>query len=130
MDARRWAAKYTDKALKRIRKQYGVEDPIRMPSLDMEAALRQFAADRQSKSAASSAFTRARESQAKAARSYHQSQAAAARSTRKTANYGNRSSSAYAPKSSKSRVRTYSSAYPKLNYSIGPWGGVWVNPRR
>lgn len=131
MDARRWASKYTDKALTRIRAQYGVEDPIRMPSLDIEAALQKFAADRKSKASASAAFSRARQSQAKAATNYRQNQAAAAaRSARKTANYGNRSSSAYAPRSSKSRVKTYSSAYPKLNYSVGPWGGVWVNPRR
>ncbi len=134
MEARRWASKYTDSALQRIRKEYGVEDPIRTSSFDLDSALQQFHQDRRTRLAEAKEFRRARETQAKAARDYHQRQAnLATRAAGRPASTGQRSASSYAPRSPRSprsRARAYSSPYPKLNYTIGPWGGVWVSPRR
>lgn len=123
MDARRWVAKYTDMAQSRISKEYGVEDPLRLPAAEIEAALRQFAAERQSNKASAAAFDRARASQARAVESYNRTQAQTARPA---ASHRPPSRSPYTPR----RPQVYKAPYPKLNYSVGPWGGVWVSPGR
>ena len=131
LDARRWASKYTDKALERYRKKFGVEDPARMSAADLETALAEFTAQRQSKLESSAAFRQSRQSQARAAKNYNQAQAKAARRPSVAGRYrAPSSSSPYSPRRASSRVKTYSAPYPKLNYSVGPWGGVWVSPRK
>ena len=125
MDARRWASKFTEKRKKEIRKKFGVEDPINMSADEMAAALRQFAADRQSRQATSASFQRSRSLQASAATKRREAQAAAARAAARTRSTA---SSAYAPRNVPRTPKTYRAAYPKMNYSVGPWGGVWLSP--
>jgi len=126
-DARRWVAMYTDKKQDEVAKRYGVEDPIRLPAAQIEAALSEIAAARQSKLAASTAFQQSRSAQAKAVGNLKKQQAQA---IRKSATARAPSRSSYAPYNKPPKPKTYSAAYPKLQYSISPWGGVWVGPRR
>ena len=127
MDARRWVAKYSDKARLRISKEHGVEDPLSLSTVEIESALRQFAAERQSKMASAAAFDRSRAGQAQAVKSYNQTQAKAARTA---ASYRPPSRSPYTPRNTPRRPQVYSASYPKMNYSMGPWGGVRIRSGR
>ncbi len=126
-DARRWVAAYTDKAQQKIRKKFGVDDPLSLSADEIGAVLQQFSAERQSRLAASAAFNRARDSQARAIKNYKQTQSRAARTA---SSHRPPSRSSYAPRNTPRRPQTYSAPYHKTNYSVGPWGGVWVSPGR
>lgn len=125
MDARQWASRFTEKRKREIRKEYGVEDPIRLSADEMAAALQQFAADRQSRRTASSDFQRSRSLQASAAAKRRSTQTA----VRSAARARPTPSSAYAPRNVPRTPKTYQRKYPGMSYSVGPWGGVWVSPR-
>jgi hypothetical protein len=128
-EARRWVAPLTDQAVQRMRAKYGVEDPARVSAADLENALLQFAADRQAQAAGAAAFNQSRQSAASAAISANQSQQKALnQATRSSAASFQTQGSPYAPRPSQRNARTYSAPYPKMRYSIGPWGGVWITP--
>jgi hypothetical protein len=130
-EARQWMAPLTDQAVQRMRAKYGVEDPIRVPATDLENALRQFAADRQAQAAGAAAFNQSRQSAASAAiRSNESQQQALNQAAQRGAGSFQSQASPYAPRSTQKNPRTFSSPYPKMNYSIGPWGGVWITPRQ
>lgn len=131
VDARRWVAPLTDQALQRLRAKYGVVDPMRMSAIDLDIALQQFAADRQTQAAGAAAFNQSRETAADSAIRLQQSQQKSLdRATQRSSGTFQTLSSPYAPRSQRPTARTFSSPYPKLNYSVGPWGGVWISPRQ
>ena len=128
--ARDWANQYyTEKAQQKMAKQLGVEDPIMMTASQLREALGRFEEQRNSQRSAQDAFNRSRESQVKALGSFRKQQQAAlekaraqaARNARRSASYG----SHYAPQRPK-QPQTYSPAYRRSRYSVGPWGGVWI----
>jgi hypothetical protein len=130
MDARRWVDKYTEKEQQKILKKFGVQDPMRISAIEMESVLRQFTAERASKRASSAAFNRSRESQAKAVKDYRRAQSTQVSAARTAASQRRPSRSPYAPKNTPRRPQTYTAPYHKMNYSVGPWGGIRVNPSR
>ncbi len=128
--ARNWVNQYyTEKAQQRMAKKLGVEEPIKMTASQLRAALGRFEQQRNSQRSAQDAFNRSRESQVKALGSYRKQQQAAlekaraqaARNARRSTSFG----SHYAPRRAK-QPQTYSPAYRRSRYSIGPWGGVWI----
>jgi len=130
-EARRWVAPLTDQAVQRLRAKYHVEDPVRSSALDLETALRKFAADRRAQVVGAEAFNRARQSSVNAARSANQArQQVSNQASRSQAATFQTHGSSYAPRPRSREPRTFTKHYPGPSYSIGPWGGVWVTPRQ
>jgi hypothetical protein len=129
-EARNMLSKYlTDSAQDQLVKKYGLENPLEMSPHQIRQALDRYQSDRSSKLAAQSAFNQSRSSQNTAVQSYRKGQQKQLDAARKQnahltgRNYSPTSS--YAPRR-RSEPQTYRAAYPKMRYSIGPWGGVWT----
>lgn len=130
-EARQWVAPLTNQAIDRLRAKYGVQDPIRASAGDLEAALQQFAADRQAQAAGAAAFNQNRQIAASAAMSANQAQQKSLnQATQRQASSFQTQASSYAPRPPERNPRTFSKRYPGSAYSIGPWGGVWITPRQ
>jgi hypothetical protein len=126
--ARNWADEfYTPLGKEELAAQYGVAHPLSMTGEELNAALARFALDRQSHASTRAAFQQQQATQAAAAREYRQAQqqaaqqAAAASAARRPASSG----APYAPTRRTSPQR-YEAPYNPLQYSIGPWGGIWI----
>lgn len=135
--ARQWVETYfTPKKQRELAAKYGVQDPIRMSSFELAKALEEFENDRMVRGAAAASFQQSQAAQVRGAENYRKSQdrvqAAAVQAARQGAGGGNYFGSHYAPtpNRNRNRVQTYQAPYKPFQYSVGPWGGVWVGMNR
>ncbi|MCA9235933.1 MAG: hypothetical protein KDA44_10710 [Planctomycetales bacterium] len=126
--ARSWVDQfYTQKGKQELDRKYGITDPIDMSAQELTAALDRFAEDRQSQGSSQAAFQKQQTIQAAAATKERQAQQAATRQAAaaappRPATFG----TPYAPRRDP-RPQRYQAPYDPVRYSIGPWGGVWIN---
>jgi hypothetical protein len=127
-EARRWVDTYfTPKKQQELAAKYGVTDPMRVSSQELEAALDRFAADRRIRRSGAAAQQQAQQAQVRGAQQFQRTQAqnqAQARATRPSG--GSSFGSHYAPTKPRDRVQTYEAPYKPVRYTVGPWGGVWM----
>ncbi|MEZ6071032.1 MAG: hypothetical protein R3C10_12335 [Pirellulales bacterium] len=128
VQTRSWLAQYyTPQYREKLAKRFGVQDPLNMTAAQLTEALDRFEDERSSRNTAQADFNRTRQQEVAAQLAQQRADTAAAEQARASASRS--ASSPYASPYAPQRVKQpYYLPYERQpNYSIGPWGGVWIS---